>query len=119
MNSINYKRLELFIIFILIPVSFAIDYSPWAKLGIGVFGFAYVVYALLKFENLKFKISKDLNWKFFWISTIIKLIIIAIITTFFVWIKNSASLFNVLLNAPIKWLAIVFFYSFLVKIYSF
>lgn len=112
MNSINYKRIEFFIIFIFIPVSFAIDYSPWVKLGIGVFGFAYVVYTLLKLENLKFKISKDLNWKFFWKSTVIKLIIIAIVTTFFVWITNSASLFNVLLNAPIKWLAIVFFYSF-------
>ncbi|WP_298500138.1 CPBP family intramembrane glutamic endopeptidase [uncultured Algibacter sp.] len=112
MNSIIYKSLELFIIFILIPTSFAISYSPWLKFGIGVFGFIYVIYILLKVENLNFKISKYLNWKSFWKSTAVKLVLIAILTTLFVWFTDRESLFIVMLNKPIKWFAILFFYSF-------
>jgi len=112
MNSIKYKGLEFFIIFILIPTSFTLNYSFWVKLGVGFFGFIYVIYVLLKIENQKFEISKYLDWKFFWKSTIIKLVLIAIITTGFVWITDSASLFSVMLNKPIKWLVLLFVYSF-------
>lgn len=112
MQSIPYKCFELFLVFILIPVSFTINYSPWIKLGIGFFGFVYVIYVLLKVENLKFKISKHLNWKIFWKATIIKFAIIAFITTVFVWTTNSKLLFNVMLNKPLQWLVILFIYSF-------
>ncbi|WP_339895958.1 CPBP family intramembrane glutamic endopeptidase [uncultured Algibacter sp.] len=112
MNSIKYKGLEFFVIFILIPTSFTLNYSFWVKLGVGFFGFIYVIYVLLKIENQKFEISKYLDWKFFWKSTIIKLVLIAIITTGFVWITDSASLFSVMLNKPIKWLVLLFVYSF-------
>lgn len=112
MNSIKYKGLEFFIIFILIPTSFTLNYSFWVKLGVGFFGFIYVIYVLLKIENQKFEISKYLDWKFFWKSTIIKLVLIAIITIGFVWITDSASLFSVMLNKPIKWLVLLFVYSF-------
>ncbi|WP_345169519.1 CPBP family glutamic-type intramembrane protease [Algibacter aquimarinus] len=93
-------------------MSFTINYSPWIKLGIGFFGFVYVIYVLLKVENLKFKISKHLNWKIFWKTTIIKFAIIALITTVFVWTTNSKLLFNVMLNKPLQWLVILFIYSF-------
>lgn len=112
MNSIKYKCFEFFIIFIVVPTSFAIHYSPFIKLGIGFFGFIYVVYVLLKTENMKFNISKDLEWKPFWKSTVIKLIIITIITTLFVWITDITSLFNVVLNKPLKWFVLLFVYSF-------
>ena len=112
MQSIPYKCFELFLVFILIPVSFTINYSPWIKLGIGFFGFVYVIYVLFKVENLKFKISKHLNWKIFWKTTIIKFAIIALITTVFVWTTNSKLLFNVMLNKPLQWLVILFIYSF-------
>lgn len=112
MQSTQYKSFELFIIFILIPVSFAINYSPWIKLSIGIIGFLYVIYVLLRIEKLKFKMSKHLNWKNFWKTTAIKLFIIAIITTSFVWITNSDLLFAVLLNKPVKWLILLFVYSF-------
>ena len=112
MQSTLYKGFELFIIFILVPVSFVLNYSPWIKLGVGIIGFAYVIYVLLKIEKLKFKLSKQLDWKTFWKSTILKLLLIAIITTVFVWVTDKTQLFNVLLNKPIKWLIILFVYSF-------
>ncbi len=112
MKSVLYKATEFFIIFILIPVSFAISYSPWVKLAIGVVGFAYIIYVLLKVENEKFKIAKNLNWKLFFRQALIKLLVIACLTTIFVWFTAKEVLFGVLLNKPKLWLFILFFYSF-------
>jgi membrane protease YdiL (CAAX protease family) len=112
MQSTLYKSLELFVVFVLIPISFAIDYSVWIKLGIGVFGFIYVIYVLLRVEKIKLKIAKQLDWKTFWKATAIKLSLIIIITISFVWVTDSTQLFNVLLNKPLKWLMLLFIYSF-------
>ena len=112
MQSTLYKSLELFIVFVLIPISFAIDYSVWIKLGIGVFGFIYVIYVLLRVEKIKLKIAKQLDWKTFWKATAIKLSLIIIITISFVWVTDSTQLFNVLINKPLKWLLLLFIYSF-------
>lgn len=111
MKSVLYKGIEFFIIFILIPVSFAIKYSPWVKLSIGAIGFIYIVYVLLKVESKEFKIAKHLNWKLFFKLTCIKFVVIAIITTAFVWVTNKEALFNVLINKPKLWFFILFVYS--------
>lgn len=111
MNSTTYKLIEFFIVFILIPISFTLDYSIWLKLAIGVFGFMYVVFVLLKVENNKFKIAAHLNWKSFWKQTIVKLIVIAILTSLFVYFTDKESLYQVILNKPLKWLIILFVYS--------
>ncbi|MEY8869824.1 CPBP family intramembrane glutamic endopeptidase [Meridianimaribacter flavus] len=111
MKSNAYKLIEFFIIFILIPISFALEYSPFIKLGIGFVGFLYVIYLLLKVERKKFKVAQGLNWKQFWRETVIKLAIIAVLTTLFVWFTDNARLFEVLLNKPLLWLVILFVYS--------
>lgn len=111
MKSVLYKGIEFFIIFILIPVSFALKYSPWVKLSIGAIGFIYIVYVLLKVENEKFKIAKHLNWKLFFKLTCIKLVVIAFITTVFVWLTNKEALFNVVISKPKLWVFILFIYS--------
>lgn len=112
MNSIKYKVLEFFIIFIIIPISFAVSYELWIKIALGIFGFFYVIYVLLCVENQKFKISKKLKWKQFFKHTFFKLVLIAVITIIFVWKTDSASLFSVVLNNPVKWVALLFVYSF-------
>ncbi len=113
MESLRYKYIEFVLIFILIPISFAFDYSPYLKLGIAFTGFIYVIYVLLKVEKEKFKMAPNLNWKSFWRGTIIKLGIIAVITTFFVWRTDNQALFYVLLNKPKLWVFILFVYTFL------
>lgn len=117
MNSTIYKGIEFLIIFILLPVSFVIDYSYKIKMGIGIIGFLYIIYVLLKVEKKKFKIAPDLKWRIFWKQTIFKLVIIAVLTTLFVWITDSKLLFNVLLNKPKLWIFILFVYSFF-SVYS-
>ena len=53
MQSTRYKSLELLIIFVLIPLSFAFNYAPILKLIIGVLGFSYIIYVLFKIEKIK------------------------------------------------------------------
>ncbi|MCI2228879.1 CPBP family glutamic-type intramembrane protease [Polaribacter sp. MSW13] len=111
MQSIRYKFIELFILFIVIPISFVFNYSPILKLSIGVLSFIYIIYILFKIENITFKINKNLPWKFFWKSTFVKLIIIALVTSAFVWFTDRESLFVVILNKPKLWVLILLFYS--------
>ena len=111
MQSALYKCFEFLIIFILIPVSFVLNYSIWLKLSIGSIGFLYVIFVLLKIENEKFKIATNLNWKFFWKETLLKLIVIILITSLFVYANNKEAFFSVLLNKPKLWFFILFVYS--------
>ena len=111
MQSKIYKLIEFFLIFILIPVSFTISFPIWIKMSVGLLGFFYVIYVLRKVEKNQFKIAQNLNWKQFWKQTLLKLISIIIITTLFVYFTNQSSLFIVLLNKPLVWLAILFIYS--------
>jgi membrane protease YdiL (CAAX protease family) len=111
MQSTRYKLIELILIFIIIPISFLLNYSPIIKLIIGVLGFIYVSYILLKVEKNRFRINKNLNWKNFWKSTLITFLIIAVVTSIFVWFTDSKSLFIVVLNKPKLWILILLFYS--------
>lgn len=112
MNSTPYKSAELFILFILLPISFAMPYAVWIKLSIGFVGFLYVIYVLLKVENEKFKITPNLNWIHFWKETLLKFLIIAFLTTFFVWFTNKQMLFEVVINKPIMWIIFLLVYCF-------
>lgn len=111
MKSTRYKLTELFVIFLIIPISFIFNYAPLLKLIIGVLGFIYIVYVLLKVERIKLSIQKNINWEKFWKTTLIKLFIIGLITTGFVWFTDRESLFNVVLKKPLMWILILFFYS--------
>jgi membrane protease YdiL (CAAX protease family) len=111
MHYNRYKSLELLIIFVLIPLSFAFNYAPLLKLVIGVLGFSYIIFVLFKIEKIKIKIEKNVNWMAFWKSILIKFLIIAIITTLYVWFTDAKNLFTILLNKPKLWVLILLFYS--------
>jgi membrane protease YdiL (CAAX protease family) len=112
MKTDRYKTIELLVIFIIIPVSFLFNYSPIIKLIIGVFGFIYIGFVLSKIEKNIFRIQKNIEWKQFWTQTLLKFIVLAVITIIFVWFTNKENLFVVLLNKPKLWLMILFFYTF-------
>lgn len=111
MQSIRYRLVEFFIVFILIPISFVLEFQLWFKLTIGLLGFIYVVYVLLKVENNKFKIRQHINWTQFWQRTLIKLIVIGVITTVYMYIVDHKNLFVVIKSKPLLWVAILFLYS--------
>ena len=60
MKSIGYKLIEFFIIFIIIPISFLFEYQVLIKLFIGVTGFLYIIYVLLKVEKTALEFKKIL-----------------------------------------------------------
>ncbi len=111
MQSVSYKLAELFIIFILVPVSFAITYPIWIKMTIGTLGFLYIIYVLLKVENNTFKMAPNLNWRAFWKQTFLHLLVIIVITTLYVYFTDKSQLFNVMLSNSKLWVFILFFYS--------
>jgi membrane protease YdiL (CAAX protease family) len=111
MQTNIYRSIELFFLFVGIPISFALEFPIWIKMIISLLGFSYVVFVLLRIEKNQFKISDSLNWKQFWKRTLLKLIVIAIVTTLYMWIFDSSNLYNVIRNKPMLWVVILFIYS--------
>ncbi|XCF05204.1 CPBP family intramembrane glutamic endopeptidase [Tamlana crocina] len=110
MHSAQIKTIEFFAIFIATPISFAFGYPVWLKLSVGVLGFAYVVFVLLKVEKERFRLSKSINWKRFWKETAVTFLLIAGISVIYVWATNRDALFDVMLNKPSLWLLLLFIY---------
>ena len=113
MQSVQYKLIEFFLLFIILPISFTFNYAFQIKLVLGFTGFLYILYILLKVNKNTFKIDEHINWTSFWKQTIIKFLLIVIITTAFVWITDKQALFNVVLNKPKLWGIILLVYSLL------
>ena len=111
MKSNSFKITELILIFLITPISFTLNYSPILKLIIGFIGFAYVLYILLKVERISVKINTHINWKNFWKNTLLKLILIIIFTSIYVWFTSRSSFFSVVINKPKMWILILLFYS--------
>ncbi len=111
MQTTNYRLFELILLFVGIPISFVLEFPIWIKMIIGVLGFGYVVFVLLRIEKNQFKIYDHLNWKQFWKQTLLKLVGIAIVTTIYMWIFDSSNLYSVIRNKPMLWVVILFIYS--------
>lgn len=105
------RLIELIILFIGIPISFALEFSIFIKAIIGILGFTYVIYVLLRIEKNKFMISDSLNWRKFCKQTLLKFIVIAIVTLLYMWFVDRSNLFNVIRNRPILWGIILFIYA--------
>lgn len=111
MHSVPYKLTEFFLIYIVLPVSFVLNYPFFIKAFLAVFGFAYVIYVLLKVEGNKFKIAPNLQWGLFWKHVFIKLLIIAFLTITYMWFTAKSDLFHVLYRKPKLWVVILFAYA--------
>lgn len=113
MQSLHYKLFELFILFLIVPISFVIDYPIWIKALIGVSGFVYIIFVLLKIEKYQCKLTWYLPWQDFWKRIFIPFMVTVAVTICYVWLTDKQQLFSVLLNNPKLWLFILFFYSLL------
>ncbi|MBR9914017.1 MAG: CPBP family intramembrane metalloprotease [Algicola sp.] len=111
MQSIRFKLLEFIGIFILIPLSYILDYPIFIKFSIGCLGFVYVLFVLLRIEHVKFKIAKNLHWRHFFRRVLIQLSVIAFLTVLYVWFMDKSQLFYVMLNKPFFWLLLLLIYS--------
>ncbi len=113
MQTNIYKSLELFLLFILLPVSFLLSYPVFFKVTFTVLGFVYVLFFLRKKGLLQLKFPNKEYWKPFWREIIIKLGIIMVVTGLYVFLVAPDDLFSVLLRKPELWVFILFVYTFL------
>lgn len=113
MNLPKYLAVELFILFIALPLSLLLPYDFKYK-GISILvAFAYLLFVLFKKTPVRFKVKKEIQWRSFWKTTAIKFIGIAVITSIYVYIMDASALFCVPRNKPQLWVTILFIYTFL------
>lgn len=113
MTSYWYKLQELIIVFVIYPISLAIPYPVSAKIGLGLFGFAYLFYVLFRVEKVKLTWKRQLPWKLFWKRTLLFFTVIAVVTTLYILWKSPENLFLVPKSNPTLFIIILFVYSFL------
>ncbi|MFC7358469.1 CPBP family intramembrane glutamic endopeptidase [Jejudonia soesokkakensis] len=110
MKSKTYLLLEFFIFFILLPVSLAIDFLIWIKVGYILAAFIYILVTLKKSEAISFQIKKNLNWKTFWRRIAGTFLLVLIATTIYVYVVAPENLFFVPLNNPLLFVVILCVY---------
>ncbi len=113
MKSVSYLIVELFLLFVALPLSFTLLYSIWIKLSLGIVGFGYVVYILKRVERLPFKIESHINWNSFFKRLLITFILVVVLTTLYVWYSAPTALFYVPKHKPRLFLIILMVYTFL------
>jgi len=113
MKSNWYKSLELFILFVLLPVSLALPFDYRLKGIITLLGFCYLLFVMLRIEKVSFKINKGLDWKLFWKRIALLFLGIAAITTGYVYFIDANKLFCIPLTKPGLWVIILLIYTFL------
>ena len=113
MKATSYLLTEFFLLFIILPLSFALTYPVWLKAILAGIGFLYILFILKRVERISFRIEKHIAWKFFWKRIAVTFLVVGIVTTVFVWIYEPSALFFVPLNKPGLYFIILFVYTLL------
>lgn len=113
MEKQQYLLIELFVLFIVLPLSLLLPYNFGIKAVSILVAFIYLLVVLFRKTGIKFRIKEDIDWGSFWKHTLIKFLIVAGVTAFYVWIINPDVLFCVPLTKPGLWVSILLVYTFL------
>ncbi|MEZ4858718.1 MAG: type II CAAX endopeptidase family protein [Flavobacteriaceae bacterium] len=113
MQQNTYKRVELFLLFVLFPATLPLSYPLWIKGFIGILGFAYSIWVLVRIEGIRFFISKKMDWVSFWKRIAILFPVIMLLTTGYVWLVAPQHLFFVPKSNPLLFVFILLVYSIL------
>jgi len=113
MRSSKYLATEFFVLFIILPLSLLLPYNFRIKSISILIVFVYLLFVLFKKTAVRFRIKKEIHWSSFWKTTTIKLIVIALITSIYVYVMDTSALFCVPRNRPQLWIMILFIYTFL------
>lgn len=113
MMSKSYRAIEFFLLFIVVPVSLAFPFDFKIK-GLSILvAFIYLLFVLFKKITTRFRMQKEIDWSAFFKRTTLQFIIIALVTTAFVWFKDPNALFCVPFNKPKLFVIILVVYTFL------
>ncbi|QIE58855.1 CPBP family intramembrane metalloprotease [Rasiella rasia] len=109
----QFRCVEFFVLFIVLPVSLAINFNVWIKVGLVASGFIYVLWVLRKSEAIKFTVKKNIDWNAFWRRLGVTFLMVVIATTSYVWFVDKEALFFVPKTNPMLFVFILFVYTFL------
>lgn len=113
MMSKRYRNIEFLVLFILLPVSLIFPYDSRIK-GVSILlAFGYLLFVLFRKMNTRLRINKDIDWAAFFKRVSIQFVVIAVVTTIFVWWMQPQALFCVPTNKPVLFVIILFVYTFL------
>ena len=99
--------------FILLPVSLALDFSAFLKIGVALVGITYCVWVMIKLKLLSKKKLTQIDFKNNWKRLIITFIVIALASTLFLYFVHPENLFIVVKKRPMLWIGILLIYTFL------
>lgn len=103
--------LEFLLLFVILPISLALELPVWLKILGVVFGISYVIFSSIKLElfTKKYLIGnyKAKKPKFFWYL----LIFFLIFSTGIAYYLEPDKVFEIVIQKPLLWLAIIIIYS--------
>lgn len=105
--------LEFSILFVLLPISLVFSFSIRLQIGMVLIAFSYIVFKVATSKNIKFRIKKNIAWKLFFRRLLITFLIVASITTVYVWTQDREALFFVPRTNLKLYVLILFVYTFL------
>ena len=111
--SQKFLVLELFILFIFIPSSLALNYSEKLKVALVLGAFIYICGHLIKsFRSQEF-LKPKLKWKSFFVRIGIQTVILGIVTVLAVYLTHPEALFCIPTQRPKLYVTIVLVYTFI------
>ena len=113
MNFFSIKPLELFVFFIILPISFLWSYPLPLKIAFALIGLMYIIIKLKKANALHFNKRILYQNPDFWKRLGIQFVLLILITTTYVYLKAPDKLFSVPLKKPGLWVLILAIYTFL------
>lgn len=113
MNKRLLLAAEFLLFFAVLPVSFVWDYSIWVKAALALLGLVYILVRLLKDPAKPLKFYRNYDLKTFGKRIGVQFIIVALVTTGFVYWQAPQSLFCVPKSNPQLFVIILAVYTFL------
>lgn len=107
MNNLQTRlHIEHFLLFVLFPLSLAVNYSLYIKLTLGLLAFSYVIWLTVKHQYFKAKKTTiSVNEKRIFLKQLaIKFLIIIISTTIITLVFYQDNLFNAIKQNPLKYI---------------
>lgn len=113
MQTRTFLSLEFFFLFVVLPLSLTLPYAIQVKAGLVLLGFAYVLYKLITHPNKPLRWQHKRNWNTFLKRIGLQFVLIAGVTTLYVWLVAPNALFCVPKSNWQLYIAILAVYTFL------
>jgi len=106
------RYIELFLLFVLLPCSFLLDYPAPIKVGLVLACFAYSIWVVVRDKPVKRKVLWSLNTWNFWKNLMVRMLIIFVGAYVLMYFYKPDTIFVIFKDLQLFFI-IVFIYSFL------